>query len=127
MQNLKTIGSRLKYAIRLRFSSQRKLSQGTETDQTLISHYCNDRKIPSPVKIIKISSFLNISPHWLRDGIGTHKDNFNDYVFSEVKNNPEKNITKFKLIEGSNDTYELTIVLEKPEIKFLFDRYEKII
>ncbi len=127
MQNLETLGQRLKYTIKMKFKTQRDVAVSTKIDPTLLSQYCNDKKPPSAVTMIKISSFLNISPRWLRDNVGDINDTFNDYVFDEVDNSAPIEMSKIKLSKGMNETFDMTLNLKKEEMKALFDQYLTII
>jgi transcriptional regulator with XRE-family HTH domain len=119
--------NRLKFLLERNVLSQKDLSEKVKMPQSLISLYCNGKKIPSKKTMIKISSVLNCSPKWLMNGEGSPEDEFNDYIFKRIIDNPVEISTKFTLSRGSKGSFEMNILIEKEEMETIFNSYLKII
>jgi transcriptional regulator with XRE-family HTH domain len=111
MNELNTLGQRLKYALIERGWTHKELAQYCKIQETMIYRYIKGINRPLKRTAIKIGAGLDIPVKWLLNGEGRFEDGFDIHNYSS--NTPKKVRIEKSVIDG----YDLTFNISESEVK----------
>lgn len=115
-KDLKTIGDRLKHLRKIEGMTQKDIADRTNIKRGNVSHYENNKIMPSAETIIELSKLFKVSTDWLLTGKGSteevaQEDNVSSSILGELTNEDIKILQLFRQL-NDRDKIKIEGIIE---------------